>query len=1164
MNFSVVEDTRASLIRELKLNSYNEVSAVGSSAIRSLARGLGSTLTLGSSFRDAQYSKVIGRRKLEESLTLNSSEPLLLSSSIQVKSGLPSIADLLDAACNARDASIRNCISDSGPIERIENAPVRVGAALLARSGKVYVGSTIDVFGSGLTSENNVCSGSLSGSLSAETVALIKAVSDGDTVFEALIIACNSDDVHVFPTTASSKVLASYGDFDVYAARSDRILVKRKVSDLAQTISLKSEVDLPAGSNTGSDSDTLSTNNHETLFSEIPVLKWSVGHVLAWVDKCLGLPQYQHLFRDCSVDGFLLLSLSSSDLKLLLRIEHPLHRRKAEQGIQRLIERKNREQEKLVEPTEKPLSSPVALNVPLKTLSKTNSNDGGPSLKSDVSAKTVQFNNTKKVREGTSRAEVKTLSVTLGSSLSNNLASVSQKSNEVLQNDKVAGTKSVTTNVATSEMKIENKGHTSVILSELPSISPKKIDERTSLITQKHSIINQVDAVPIIEMAANLHDDTKRLLHPQQVLRLYHVFQDAYVSANSGEVQRSGPLQPMSSDDSIGLLGRPTNSKEVFGSSFANSTPFDTESFSFAHPAVSSNSVISPENIKRDVTTIRLSNKMLISASRRLGYFGTVSEGECARLMAARGKVNHEHISVDSVSSSISFSDFADFVAGVFQHGSVAHSTACAAANRLSAIAAAQVQLSQLAQVQAAQANALRLSLGLPATISSHINEKRDDINSTALKPIPVVDSRGQVLFIHPIATNRNFPQESTIGVTLPNLEGTSLLGTSLDVMNASLANASAVSFPPVSTLFSANVRDGCVVQVSINMVDGWAGSPGTDPWYTSGLDYNTYAVRVLRKQSSIFEEIIDSPSLAPVLSSSFVKQDDPTSSGAPSPVKQVGHAVSNGAASVSSIHSQDSRHQADFTPDDIKVRTTADESIFSGHLNVPNSNNNKKIPLQMNDTPKQPVRSKLTLADTREIKPGELLAIGVSVIARKGGEKKAYPALITGMRKRRDGSLTYSVEFSNDVEEHDLLPKYIRVVLPVSIESQSSKVEGTATSVSESKFEKDREQGDASIIPIMQNEKPGPKFAIGDNVRARFGDRNVARITNVRDRDGDFSYDMINLGIGGVKISSVPERDLEGHIPLSGRVTPTQSEVKSKGVDGKSQEGKNDSESKL
>ena len=50
----------------------------------------------------------------------------------------------------------------------------------------------------------------------------------------------------------------------------------------------------------------------------------------------------------------------------------------------------------------------------------------------------------------------------------------------------------------------------------------------------------QVDAVPIIESVAGLHPDTQRLLHPQQVLRLFHCFLDASTSPSGAPARGHG------------------------------------------------------------------------------------------------------------------------------------------------------------------------------------------------------------------------------------------------------------------------------------------------------------------------------------------------------------------------------------------------------------------------------------------------------------------------------------------------------------------------------------------------------------------------------------------------------------------------------------------------
>jgi cytidine deaminase len=1174
---SQIEEKSSSLLRDLRSNSINTrgEETVGASALRSLARGIGNTVTLGTSFGDAQYSTITGRGQSLRNTSLHTTLTLDTSKSANIKPGLPSIADLLDAACRARDSSLHNCTNHVGPIERIEDAPVRVGAALLAKSGKVHVGCTVDVFGSGLLpKESGIVNG---GSLSAETVALIKAVSDGDTVFEALVIACDSDDVHVFPTTSSSKALASYGDFDVYASRSDRILIKRKISELVGSESndkTMSKVE-SAESSILSSVDTISlSETHDVIFSGIPVLNWTVAHVLEWLDKSLGLPQYQHSFRECSVDGFLLLSLTSSDLRHLLRIEHPLHRRKTEQGIQRLLERRDREKNTTINlsSSSSSISKDSSTEKPLAKMSLTENN------KPEVSAKTVQFTDSKQntpityisksnAEENKKEVDAKKKEPIIQRTVPQKHVSALQKQVSVPQQSIISNKTPVEKSPKASNISpiIEDERSNNLQTKSTKSagsssdsipISPLNSEKTATVKTHNDVTINQMDAVPIIETAANLHDDTRRLLHPQQVLRLFHVFLDASVSTSNDDFRTTGPLQPMNPDDSFKLLGSQTQFKGgSLDSSFVMNAMSHHGEVSMLSSCKNSQAVMSGEVIKREVSSTRLNIKMLTSASRRLGYFGTVVEAECSRLISARGNTTNENNNNHN-SAKISFSDFADFVAGVFQHGSMAHSTACAAANRASAIAAAQVQLSQLAQVQAAQANALRVSLGLPASSTIHSSEKIDNVNSSIWKPIPVVDSRGNVVFINPVLTNRS---TADVGVvTLPNLSGSSLLGIPTDIMNASFTNMNSSSFvSPPGTYFPANVRDGCVLPVSIHMVDDWLGAPGTDPWYTSGLDYDTYAVRVLRKQSSIFEEIIDVvQSSVPILSHSSVKQDDPILSSPSSPERKNVPISSNRPASVSSIHSQDSRHPADFAPDEIKIQlhgASNDES--SASLTTP-----AKVALDESQNRVLNITtSRLKLSDTREIKSGEILSIGTSVIARKGGEKKAYPANISGLRKKRDGYVTYSVDFINGGEESDILTKYIRVIIKND--------EVTTTNASS-----DSKVDNLPVPSSSSTSKPAPKFDIGDRVRIRFGDRKIARITNVRtDKVGEFMYDMMN-SIGGVQVSSVPERDIEKEEILTGGITPTP--ISDKGIvkndvalsssEGKTQEGKIESESKL
>ncbi len=72
-----------------------------------------------------------------------------------------------------------------------------VGAALRTKSGKVYTGCNVE----------NV---SFGGSICAERVALVKAVSEGEREFEAIAIVNSSPDV-VFPCGFCRQLLAEFG-----------------------------------------------------------------------------------------------------------------------------------------------------------------------------------------------------------------------------------------------------------------------------------------------------------------------------------------------------------------------------------------------------------------------------------------------------------------------------------------------------------------------------------------------------------------------------------------------------------------------------------------------------------------------------------------------------------------------------------------------------------------------------------------------------------------------------------------------------------------------------------------------------------------------------------------------------------------------------------------
>jgi cytidine deaminase len=92
-----------------------------------------------------------------------------------------------------------------------------VGAALLTRSGKIYTGCNVENASYGLT----VC---------AERVAILKAVSEGETEFEALAVATN---IAGSPCGACRQVMAEFApDMPVLIADLSGRAAETNVADL--------------------------------------------------------------------------------------------------------------------------------------------------------------------------------------------------------------------------------------------------------------------------------------------------------------------------------------------------------------------------------------------------------------------------------------------------------------------------------------------------------------------------------------------------------------------------------------------------------------------------------------------------------------------------------------------------------------------------------------------------------------------------------------------------------------------------------------------------------------------------------------------------------------------------------------------------------------------
>ncbi|MCF6159601.1 MAG: cytidine deaminase [wastewater metagenome] len=76
----------------------------------------------------------------------------------------------------------------------------KVGAALLARNGKIYTGCNAEIS----TYSNTIC---------AERSAVFKAVSEGERTFEAIAITAGTDD-YIYPCGICRQVFAEFCDND--------------------------------------------------------------------------------------------------------------------------------------------------------------------------------------------------------------------------------------------------------------------------------------------------------------------------------------------------------------------------------------------------------------------------------------------------------------------------------------------------------------------------------------------------------------------------------------------------------------------------------------------------------------------------------------------------------------------------------------------------------------------------------------------------------------------------------------------------------------------------------------------------------------------------------------------------------------------------------------
>jgi cytidine deaminase len=255
-------------------------------------------------------------------------------------SGLSKLEELINAALAARDKST--------------SAGERRGAALLGASGAVFTGCTIDsgAHGAGAMSSSFLSSSggmggigfshAEGGCVGAETTAMLKALGEGERVFDALVLCGEEEGQYPMPSGTSRQQLAEHGDFVLYLVRPD--LMYRQVSThelypmQLQGISAEEGASVLAGraAERGGAADGGIAGSEADNVRTRMVDDWSVADVAHWLAVEVSMPQYKYAFADGSVDGAMLLQLQDRDLAHLLQVASSLHRRTILAAIDRL------------------------------------------------------------------------------------------------------------------------------------------------------------------------------------------------------------------------------------------------------------------------------------------------------------------------------------------------------------------------------------------------------------------------------------------------------------------------------------------------------------------------------------------------------------------------------------------------------------------------------------------------------------------------------------------------------------------------------------------------------------------------------------------------------------------------------------------------------------
>ena len=216
---------------------------------------------------------------------------------------------------------------------------IREGAALMSRAGMTFSGCNIEG-GGGVAFT------------SAAKMALLKALAEGQTTFERIVIVSDGPKESVpHLDSITIEALAQHGDFEVVLVRNDeeQSMLNTCTYDLlpptirTQRLQESSwkfpnywERSTDAAEELRSPRRSRLSAKRRTSYRSKPILEWTTKDVVTWLDEECDLPSYVQSFRESRINGKLLLGLNRLDMEELLGIYHPLHLRRLTDAIDRL------------------------------------------------------------------------------------------------------------------------------------------------------------------------------------------------------------------------------------------------------------------------------------------------------------------------------------------------------------------------------------------------------------------------------------------------------------------------------------------------------------------------------------------------------------------------------------------------------------------------------------------------------------------------------------------------------------------------------------------------------------------------------------------------------------------------------------------------------------